>query len=185
MNVDWSLASSIITAVITVAGFAVLFISLGRWGQRLDQRISGVETKVDKLATWAEGFSKEINSFFGVVIQLLNNRQQLSTEELGLVTKGLSDLNTPAISGLFEHERVSRNPLTDNELQRLEGYHDRLRAGQMISFEEAQDFNRLVAVLEKEHAGHAGIWPLAALGAFLRGFYMGKSPNASTTTTTP
>lgn len=171
--------TTIIVTLVAVVG-VVRYLN-GRF-TRIENRLDRIEARMDRmeeglhtLNSWAAGFSREVNSFFGVIVQLLSNRRELSSEELGLVTKSLTALGEPAAQTLFDRERISRNPLTAEELARLEGYYARLRRGEMVSPTEADDYNRLVAVLQKDHPSDPGIWPLVALGAFLLGLMMGRT----------
>lgn len=158
--------------------FTVL-VSIGRYTRTIEGRLERIDNRLDALSSWALGFSKEINTFFGVIVQLLSNRQQLSAEELGLVTQSLSSLGEPAVETLFERERLSRNPLAPAELSRLENYYRRAQAVDQLSMAEVDDYNRLVAILERDRPSDPGIWPLIALGAFLVGLKLGQSRGGS------
>src|SRR5688572_25848770 len=134
--------SPLITIAVGIFTIAGILIGVGRWVQKLDARFNQVDARFDKidarmnaieqklnaLNSWAAGFSIEVNSFFGVMVQLLNNRRQLTSEELNIltelsmVTERLPGLAEPAPQTLFEKERLSRNPVTSDELNRLEGY---------------------------------------------------------------
>ena len=162
---------TIAVGILTVVG---VLIGVGRYTRGLESRLERVEAKMDTLNAWASGFSKETNTFFGVIVQLLSNRRELSTDELALVTGRLSAMALPAVETLFERERLSRNPLTGDELDRLEAYFNRLKAGGLLTPDEVADYNRLVAVLERERPTDPGVWPLVALGAFLTGLTLGQ-----------
>lgn len=108
---------TIAAGVLTAVG---VFIGVGRYTGGIEGRLEVVERKLDALNTWAAGFSKQVTAAFSVVIQLLNNRGQLNTDELGLVTTSLTGRSEPAIYTLFDRERLFRNPLAPEELDRLE-----------------------------------------------------------------
>ncbi|GEM_PF-4321728 len=74
----------------------------------------------------------------------------------------------------WRQERLARNPLASNELERLENYYRRLRSGSILNYEEVEDYNRLVAILQKERPTEPGIWHLVALGAFMVGLMIGR-----------
>lgn len=77
------------------------------------------------------------------------------------------------MEALFERERRAGNLLTPEELQRLQAYVDKARAGQWFTEEEVWDYNRLVSALEREKPTDPGVWPLVALGDFLVGLGIG------------
>ncbi|MDO8692221.1 MAG: hypothetical protein Q7R39_19795 [Dehalococcoidia bacterium] len=164
--------SPLVSILVGLVTIGVILFSVGRWFQRLETRMDRFDNKLQILNSWASGFSKEINTFFGTIVQLLSNRKELTTAELGLVTKGLSNLNASAVATLFDQEHVSHNPLTPPDLERLEGYYRRAQAGGTFNAGEVTDYNRLVAVLERERSGDPGVWPLVALGAFLLGIIL-------------
>ncbi len=90
------------------------------------------------------------------------------------MTRGFANINTAQVDALFMAERFSHNPLTPDELARLESYYGRLRAGQALDYSEVQDYNRLVAILQQDRPNDPGIWPLLALGAFVVGLWVGR-----------
>ncbi len=177
-----ALAGAIFAGASALVGFATVFISLGRWGQRLESRVEGLEARIgalggrlDALNSWAAGFSREVNRFLGLIVTLLHRRQALDDAEMGMVTEGLAGLSGPAVEALFQRERGSGNPLAPEEWQRLRAYVDRARRGESLSEEEAREFNSLVSVLERERPADPGVWPLVFLGAYLEGLTLGTS----------
>lgn len=168
-----------ITFISVIVGLIVIFVRLGRWGERLETRMLQLESRIDTLNAWAGGFSREITTFMGVIVQLLHRRQALNEVEMSSVVQGMADLNRPAVEALFQKERLSRNPLTAQELDRLQAYVTKLRMGQWLTQEEALDYNQLVSVLEQERPTDPGVWPLVALGAFLAGLLIGSKEQPS------
>ena len=138
-------------------------------------RFDIVDRRLDTLNAWAQGFAKEVNQLFGLVVRMMNRRQQLTEEELEQVTSGFSSLNNPAIDVLFQQERRTRNPLATPELERLEAYYARLRRGKLLTRQELDDYNRLVAVLQADKPSDPGVWALVALGAFVAGLLTGAT----------
>lgn len=167
---------SIIVGILTIA--TVLYRS-GRLVEQFERRVDRLEDnttrRLDNLNSWPASFSKQIHTFFGILVEMLSNRQQLTSSEVALVTKAFTDLNTPAVETLFQTERTSHNPLSPEGLALLENYYGRLRAGQLLSNEEIQDYNRLVSVLQAERPTDPGVLALLALGAFLLGLMIGRS----------
>ncbi len=162
------------TLITLLIATGTVLLRLEQRFNRVERRLERVERSADQMNTWAAGFSREVNQFFGVVVRLLSNRQALTAEEMGMVTAGLTGLAHPAAETLFEHERLARNPLAPDELARLEAYYARVGRGDILSPHKAADYNRLIAVLQKENPSHPGIWPLVALGAFLTGLWLGQ-----------
>lgn len=68
------------------------------------------------------------------------------------------------------------NPVTQEELGRLNHYLAKARGGEFFSTDEVLDYNSLVSELEKHKKGDPSVWPFVALGALLAGLF-GVSKN--------
>lgn len=154
----WSPIISIIVGVVTIA---TVVWRVGRVSQKLEDRLDGLDARIthaennigrrlDGLSDLVAGFSKEITTFLGMIVQMLSRRQQLSNEEVQLVTQGLARIGTVQVDALLNAERFSHNPLTAEELTRFEAYYARLRAGNLLNYAEVEDYNRLVAILQHD-----------------------------------
>ena len=67
---------------------------------------------------------------------------------------------------------INPNPLSREQVDRLNGYIRKAQQGGMFTVEEVEEYNKLVRVLEEEKPDDPNIWPLLALAAFLLGLYL-------------
>lgn len=175
----------VITIIVGILAVATVLYRAGRLSEQIERRIGQVEgnigqlegnlvRRLDTLNSWASGFSREISTFLGIIVEMLSRRQQLSSEEVALVPKGFANIGAGQVDALLQAEQFSHNPLNAEEISRLEKYYRRLQAGHLLDYDEVQDYNSMVAVLQKERPSDPGIWPLLALGAFLVGLMIGR-----------
>lgn len=68
-----------------------------------------------------------------------------------------------------EHYKAERNPITQEELDRLRNYLSLAEQGTPLTREQLYDYDYLVRKLAAERPGDPGLWPLIALGGFLLG----------------
>ena len=164
---------SLLAPILSAIG--VVFYA-GRWVSALNNRLDAIDnriqmigTQVARLTTYTGGLSKESVQQFALVVQMLNKRGDLSTDELKLILAQQARVNEVAVDAFMAQERAALNPLTAEQYQRLEDYVSKARRGEFFSAQEVQDYNTLIAIIEREDAENPGVWALAALGAFLLG----------------
>ena len=150
--------------IITLIGVLVAIIGVpwylrGRFA-KLEMRVGRVELKLNELIR----SSNTLNNLSGTLIHLLHNKGIMDDDDfktiLGSYTKAL------------DVQEISPNPLSPEELDRLNSYIRKAKSGEFFSADEVEDYNTLVSELNKERGDDPSVWPLIALGAFLLGLFL-------------
>ena len=150
--------------VITLIGVIVAIIGVP-WYLRghfakLEARLNRVELKLNELIR----SSNTLNNLSGTLIYLLHNKKIMDDNDfsniLGSYTKALNI------------QEISPNPISPEELARLNSYIRKAQSGDFFSAVEVEDYNTLVSELNKERGDDPNVWPLVALGAFLLGLFL-------------
>jgi hypothetical protein len=127
---------------------------------RLEAQANRTESKLNELIR----VSNTLSSLNGTLINLLHAKKILDDDNfrtvLGTFTKALNV------------QEISPNPLSPEELQRLNGYVRKAQRGDFFNSAEVEDYNTLVRTVEHEKPNDPNIWPLVALGAFLLGLFL-------------
>ena len=87
------------------------------------------------------------------------------------------DNKKPPKELLDELDRLARkdnNPLTPEEANHLQEYIDKANKGLPFSYDEINDYYKLVEEAKKDQPKDINPWPLIALGAFLLGLWLGS-----------
>lgn len=172
MEITPQLLVSLLAPILSVLGLGFV---IGRQLSDLTGRLDGMDKRLQALATYTGGLSKEMVQQFALIVQMLRRRGELDEGELSLVLGQQGRMNEAAVDAFLERERAGLNPLNAEQLQRLEQYVHKARRGELFSAEQVQEYNSLVAIVEREQSGDPGVWALAALGAFLLGLAIGSN----------
>lgn len=154
----------IIIEIITLLGVLVAIIGVPWYLRGLfaksEVRVGRVEQKLNELIR----SSNTLNNLSGTLIHLLHDKKIMDDDDfkniLGSYTKAL------------DVQEISPNPLSPEELDRLNYYIRKAKNGDFFSAEEVEDYNALVSQLNKERGDDPNVWPLVALGAFLLGLFL-------------
>lgn len=150
--------------IITLIGVVVAIIGVpwylrGRFA-KLEARFNKVELKLNELVQ----LSNTLNNLSGILVSLLYSKKIMDDKDfssiLGNYTKALNI------------QEISPNPISPEELARLNKYIRKAQNGESFSAAEVEDYNALVKELNKEKGDDPNIWPLVALGAFLLGLFL-------------
>ena len=153
-----------IIQILTLVGVIVAIIGVpwylrGRFA-KLDNRLTSVENKLNELIR----SNNTLNNLSGTLIHLLHDKKIMDDDDfksiLGSYTKALNV------------QEISPNPLSPEELDRLNSYIRKAKSGDFFSADEVEDYNALVQELNKERGDDPNVWPLVALGAFLLGLFL-------------
>lgn len=163
--------------------FDQLSDQLGQHASRLDQlssRLDQLELEVRSalgqlhaelaaLTSFTAGLSRESTQSFALIIAMLKRRGELSEQEVSDVLERQVAMNDVTIEAYLGRERSGRNPLTIEQIDKLQYYVDKARRGERFSPAEVREFNNIVAIAERENPLDPGVFALSKLGAFLRG----------------
>lgn len=150
--------------IITLIGVLIAIIGVpwylrGRFA-RLEVQAGRIELKLNELIR----SSNTLNNLSGTLIHLLHDKKIMDDDDfksiLGSYTKAL------------DVQEISPNPLSPEELARLNSYIRKAQSGDFFSAVEVEDYNALVSELNKERGDDPNVWPLVALGAFLLGLFL-------------
>lgn len=136
---------------------------MNRGFNRLDRRLERIELRV---ATVEHQNRALLKAFPPVISTLMLS--QLMTPEQGTRLIGTA-LEAPPIEDLLRRIQPTTNPLSQDELNRLRLYVERLKHRELLTWEEAQDFYRLSDVVSHEYPGNEGSWLLFLIGGIVLG----------------
>jgi hypothetical protein len=83
-------------------------------------------------------------------------------------------LEAPPIAEILRTIRPISNPFSQEDLDRLNTYVERLKHGAWLSPQEAQEFYRLSDVITHEYPAKEGSWLLFLIGGILLGMMINK-----------
>ena len=110
-------------------------------------------------------------TLLGVLIRILHRRKALDDTELQEVLQRYGSIATANAPTFVPTD----NPLSYDEAQRLNYYISKVRSGDFFTTEEVEDYNALIGQVQQDKPNDPGLWPLAALGAFLLGIFLASS----------
>lgn len=184
----WQFVVGIVAVIATVATVAwrlsasleQLAARLGAVDTKLSARIDSVEARLTERISRLEGNTRALIDQMNGQLRLISfmitaqhRRQALTGEELSEAFQSYGNLLEKA-RGVLALERTHLNPLSREEVQRLEDYIDQAQAGRIFTREQAEDYNFLVRKLERERPEDPNLWPLLVFGGFLLGLYLGS-----------
>ncbi len=166
MTFTFTLAD-LVTIVTLLVGVVTLWFGLKSRLERLEHRIDGIASVLKSANT-------EVLSLIATIIRIFQRRKLIDEQDIGTILACYTQIASRSIDTLLTRESQKGNPLSQEEVNRLRGYMDKMGQGIWLTREELDDYNRLVRKLEQERPNDPGIWPLIALGAFLFGLYLGS-----------
>ena len=125
-----------------------------------ESRMVRIETKLNELIR----SSNTLNNLSGTLVHLLHEKKIMDDDDFSRVLGAYTE-------ALDIHE-ISPNPISPEEVGRLNSYIRKARNGEFFSSDEVQDYNALVSELNREKGDDPNVWPLVALGAFLLGLFL-------------
>jgi hypothetical protein len=146
---------------------ATILITLIMIAVKLERRFNRLENGVNRIRDGLNsiiGQSNNMLGLFGTLIGLLAKRETIDKEDFGNIIKDFT-----VIGRISE---INVNPLSREEIDRLNGYIRKARQGGAFTRPEVEEYNELVTRLEEEKPDDPNIWPLVALAAFLLGLYL-------------
>jgi len=155
---DWQFVGIIVTVIVSAVGLGYWF---GRRFERLQSGLDAVRTQVDSHLT-----------LLGTLIRILHKRKALDDMELSEILTSYSTMAIAKMPAFIERELHSDNPLTPEEIRRLNSYITKANRGEFFTSAEVAEYNALVKKLEQDRPNDPGVWPLIALGAFLLGLFL-------------
>jgi len=126
-----------------------------------------LENKVDRIRDGVNQNIRQSNGIlglFGTLIGLLGKKGVVAQEDFGSILKDFTEIG--------HISEINPNPLSREEVDRLNGYIRKAQQGSIFTSEEVQEYTELVEKLETEKPDDPNVWPLIALGAFLLGLFL-------------
>lgn len=156
-------------------GFAVVLIGafwgfVVWYGKRIEKRL---DTRADALQErWADIAQNQAD----LMPVLLNFAQQIEHKEFGNeLTLHLSGIAAQSI----KRERTLRNPLSNSEIDELEGYLSRTQTGEWLNLQEARRFDELARRMQADRKlkgeTDVGAAVIATAAAFILWWLLNKS----------
>jgi hypothetical protein len=161
-----------ITIVLALAGFA--------W--RLGGRLERIDRRMGEFGAGIRSLNQQmalIVGFLGNVSRFLHRSGAMTDEEYHDSVAQLMRLATEGTEPYVDHLSESANPLTRDEVRRFRELVDKARRGELFSYEETEEYNKLIRKVQADHPNDPDVWPLVALGAFLSGLYPSGRPENS------
>lgn len=160
----WTDAAIIAAALLALAAYfrnlrSDLAQSLEGLGGRVDEVGAGLQRRLDDLVSVTQLNTQALSTLLPSVIlreDAQANRQTLDT----LVAKLLD-----ALTATIAHEREWENPLTSEEVQRLQDYQERLTVGAALTPEALSDMKGLADRVHAERPDDASSLALGLLAA--------------------
>lgn len=163
---EWAQLATLITLIASVASGAWW---LSRKFQRLEQRLERLEIRVGLLEHRTRGIQAAIRS----LVTAVASGQHIGLEQaVELIRR---TLDTPSMGELLSQLSPTGNPLTKEDVQRLRAYVERLKRGETLTLQEAQDFYRLADEVTRAYPEQEGSWLLLVAAGFLLGVLLGAS----------
>jgi len=145
-----------------------------RYGD-LEAHLKRMEARLGALTAYVGTLAKEQTQTLATLATILAHTGQLAADQVAALLTQQARLSVISVDAFLDMERAGHNPLTAEEVDRLQRYVDQARRGEMLSVDEVHDYNAIVAIAEREHPEDLGVWTLAVLGAFLRGLILEPS----------
>lgn len=162
---SWQLAVSMIGIFITVVTTAVVL------AYRIGCHRADLKVLHDQMQAGLSGLRAQMDgqlTLLGVLINILHRRKALDDIELKEVLQVYGSVATAKAPRFVP----TGNPLSDDDARRLNNYVDKARRGEFFTSEEVEDYNTLIGQVQQDRPNDPGLWPLAALGAFLLGVFL-------------
>jgi hypothetical protein len=155
---SWEFYASIGGLFITVITSAVILsYRFGCNSERVQASLRALRDQLDGQLT-----------LLGVLISILHKRKALDDTELQEVLQRYGSIATAKAPRFVP----TGNPLSNDEAWRLNNYIDKARRGEFFTTGEVEDYNVLIGQAQQDRPNDPGLWPLAALGAFLLGIFL-------------
>jgi hypothetical protein len=162
---SWELTVSVIGIFLTVLTGAVIL------SYRLGCHRRDLKALSDQMQAGFTGLRDQMSgqlTLIGVLISILHKRKALDDAEFQEVIKTYGEMATKNAPTFVP----TGNPLSYDDARRLNNYVDKARRGQFFTSWEVEDYNALIRQVQQDRPNDPGLWPLAALGAFLLGLFL-------------
>ena len=147
---------------------------------RIEARLERIENRLEDFGAGIRSLNQQVASVVGLLptaFAFLHRSKAITDEEY---RESVGQFTSPIAQGaesLIDHLARSMNPLTHDEVPRFRALVNKARRGELLSHEEAVEYNELIRKVQAERPNDSSIWPLVALGPFLSGLYLVKPQN--------
>ena len=152
---QWLPFSGVVVLLITVVSIAV-----AGWFTVVRRRFDPIGRSIEQIRAQE---NRQL-ALLGTLVTALSRQGVVSREEFAGIIQSFVSLD--------EAPAVPNNPLTSDDLQRINHYIDLARAGGPFTPEQVRDYRTLVDILEQEKPDDPDVWRWVALGALLLGMYL-------------
>lgn len=172
-----------ITVSVVGVGIAMLLALVGAaWQlggrlQRIEGNIERLDCNIMDLGAGIKSLNQQVASIVGLLSMafiFMHRSKTITDEEYYNVAAQFTHLISLGTEPFIDRLTPGANPLTASEVGRFRELVDKARRGEFFTREEAEEYNLLIQKVQAEYSDDPGIWPLVALGAFLRGMYPGR-----------
>ncbi|GEM_PF-4392071 len=154
----------IATLISVLAGIVVIPWYLRGMFARMDERFARVDNTLKSIG---EALSTQME-VLSITIGSLARQDVLSKEDLSRIGKELLKDHIGNI------RRITSNPISPEELSRLNSYISKIEQGIILEVTELQDYNTIVHTLREEKGSvDPGMVALIAIGALFAGLLLG------------
>jgi hypothetical protein len=153
----------LVAPIVTILGVAVWIVcKLDRTDSRLHQIQLAVAAVEHQNRALLKAFPQVISSLMAAKLMKPEQGSQLIA----------TALDAASVTELLGKIQPSANPLPLEDLNRLRNYVGRLRQGDWLTPQEAQDFYRLTDTVSREYPSNEGSWLLFLVGGMVLGLIL-------------
>jgi hypothetical protein len=160
--------NELVIPISTLSAVVAATVWIQRTLSRLERRLEHIEIRISTVEFQNRALLK---AFPQVISSLMAGKFMTSEQGSQLIATALE---TASISEILNKIQPTTNPLTQDDLNRLRGYTERLRLGHWLTPEEAQDFYRLSDIITREYPSSEGSWLLFLIAGILLGTIIAK-----------
>jgi hypothetical protein len=167
-----------IQIILTIVGMGItMLLALSGFAWRLGGRLESIDRRMGEFGAGIRSLNRQMTlivGFLGNASRFLHRSGAMTDEEYHDSVARRISCATEGTEPYVDHLTESTNPLTRDEVRRLRELVNKAHLGEVFSYEETEEYNKLIRKVQAEHPDDSGVWPLVALGAFLSGLYPGR-----------
>jgi hypothetical protein len=143
----------------------------------IERRLERIESNIGDLGAGIRSLNRQVSSMVSLgsnAFMFMHRGKTITDEEYYNVAAQFTHLISLSTEPFIDRLTHSANPLTRSEVARFKELVDKARRGEFFTREEVEEYSVLIERVQVEYPNDNDIWPLIALGAFLRGMYPGR-----------
>lgn len=112
-----------------------------------------------------------LSNLVGIILNILRKGKLISEDDMTTITQEQMKLQ--------QVEPFKQNPLTDEEVQKLNSVINKAKHAKHLTADEVQEFVEIVEKMQDEMPDERIVWTLSNIAAFLGGMYLDLKPDKS------